>query len=132
MSDDIDMDELRRRVAKNRERHAADLERLERQRAVKDEAESMDEVTTPAVAAAALRSLGVPEGIAPAPLLDTGCKVCDRMFEVADAPWWPVEYGNLCPDHMAAVTLAHAERILRADPPRGIPKSIYLPSRTSM
>ena len=122
MSDDISMEELSRRIAANRQRHAADLEKLERQKAAKEKAESMDEVLTPPVAAAALRSLGVPEGVEPAARNETGCKVCDRMFTVEDAPWWPVEYGNLCPEHMGAVTLSHAERILCADPPRGIPK----------
>lgn len=118
--DDIDMDELRRRVAANRQRHAADLERLEAKR--QSEAKDAPLSDTPKTAEKALRALGIPEGIVAAARPSVGCEVCDRTFpSVDEAPWWTVETKVLCDEHMPAVILAHAERILRADPPRGIP-----------
>lgn len=72
-------------------------------------------------ARAALRRMGVPDDVGPAPA-PTGCEVCDRTFEVDEAPWWTVQTNALCDEHRPAVTLRHAETALRGEPPRGIPR----------
>jgi DNA replication protein DnaC len=71
---------------------------------------------------AVLRSVGVPEGTQPEARVSSGCEVCDRTFDLEDCPWWPVEYHRLCDEHAQPVVLRHAEAVLCADPPRGIPK----------